>query len=310
MADNFHHLGVLVSSVDVGRDRWAAVTGWTFSPVTRYRCEQWRDRSNLEPHLHDARLSFSFEGPPYIEMLEHLGSGTHSAQHGEGGHHLAFPSIDDNVVRTAELERLGVGIDGENIQDGRPILMFTERSALNDLHIEYVEDGHVHPNLKDDGTPVNVLPDGTTTLFDVDTVLRLRYQPSRSPVIDEIAVWAYDLEESARRWQEIVGYSFGPAVTVDNETFMRSDEGPPRIRLTQSDSPQTRGLAYIAFLWTQDLALRKKELTALQLRTMNEARDSRGRLKQFTTRPEDFNGVSLRFETALDPNAPNLRTSA
>ena len=46
MADNFHHLGVLVSSVDVGRDRWAAVTGWTFSPVTRYRCEHWRDRSN------------------------------------------------------------------------------------------------------------------------------------------------------------------------------------------------------------------------------------------------------------------------
>lgn len=305
--DTVHHVGVLTADLDAAREKWAAATGYTFSPVTRYRCVAYRDLNNPEPHLHDARISFSFEGRPFIELMGQTGEGTHSAKHGEGGHHLGFPVIPDNVVRAAELADLGIAIDGENIQDGRSILMFTERPALNNVHAEYVEDGHDHPDVKDDGSPVNRLPNGEKTLFEPETVERLTGAEPGGPLITEIGIVVADLGAAVARWGEVTGYTFaaaadaaasGAAASGAGELAVISDQGLPRIRLVQNDSDQSaEGLRFLILDHAADLEDRLAALEAAGVRVAKAVRDEQGVLTALWTDPADLNGIQLRYSS-------------
>ncbi len=146
-----HHVALLVADLEAAIDRWTAATGYTFSPIGRYRTEQYADNSNPCPHHHDARIAFSKEGPPYIELMEFTGEGTHSAAEGEGFHHLGFMDYPDVDGRLTELAKLGLGHDGMALQDdGRILLFFTDKADLNGMRLEYVAE-LPQPIVKDDG---------------------------------------------------------------------------------------------------------------------------------------------------------------
>ncbi|RLP74780.1 hypothetical protein D9V32_12125 [Mycetocola tolaasinivorans] len=146
------HIGILVENLEESIVAWEKATGYTFGPIGRYRTERWRDHSDATPHPHDARISFSAEGPPFIELMEFHGEGTHSAKEGEGFHHFGFLDYPEVESKMAELAEAGIGHDGESLDEGgRPILWFTEKRDLNGIRLEFVA-ATPQPVVADDGS--------------------------------------------------------------------------------------------------------------------------------------------------------------
>lgn len=151
------HIGILVPNLEEAIERWSAALGYTFSPIGRYRTHKYADRNNPELHYHDARISFSKEGPPRIELMEVTGEGTHGPNE-IGVHHFGFPGTTDVDARRGELASLGIGDDGLSYNDeGQLILWFTEKSALDGIRLEFVSPlpGRT---VADDGSPLWVDP--------------------------------------------------------------------------------------------------------------------------------------------------------
>jgi len=146
-----HHIGILVPNLEQAIEKWSDVLGYTFSPVGRYRTPNYADRSNPDLHFHDARISFSKEGPPHIELMEATGAGTHSLDQ-LGIHHFGFPGTADPRARMDELCGLGIGADGESFNDdGELLLWFTEKSAMDGVRLEFISP-LPGPTVADDGS--------------------------------------------------------------------------------------------------------------------------------------------------------------
>ena len=144
------HVGILVPNIEEAIELWTRITGYTFSPIGRYRTDRYVDSSDESPHHHDARMSFSKEGPPRIELLEVTGEGTHGPEQ-LGVHHLAFMGTKDPAGRMRDLAELGVGGDGTVYDDqGRVLLCFTDKADLGGVRIECVSPLPA-PTVADDG---------------------------------------------------------------------------------------------------------------------------------------------------------------
>jgi catechol 2,3-dioxygenase-like lactoylglutathione lyase family enzyme len=163
-----HHVALLVADLDAAIERWSEATGYTFSPVGRYCTDRYVDSSDPNPHHHDARIAFSQEGPPHIELMEFTGEGTHSVTQGEGFHHLGFMDYPNVEGRIKELGELGFGHDGMALQDDdRILLFFTEKADLNGMRLEYVAE-LPQPIIKDDGSEPYVDDRGFPALWPPD----------------------------------------------------------------------------------------------------------------------------------------------
>jgi catechol 2,3-dioxygenase-like lactoylglutathione lyase family enzyme len=147
------HIGILVPNLEEAIAKWSAVMGYTFSPIARYRTAYYSDSSNPEPHFHDARISMSREGPPYIELMGVTGCGTHGPQQ-VGVHHFGIRGIADVTARIAECAKLGVGSDGKSMMDdGRVHLCFTAKEDLDGIRLEFIAPFN-GPTVADDGGPL------------------------------------------------------------------------------------------------------------------------------------------------------------
>jgi catechol 2,3-dioxygenase-like lactoylglutathione lyase family enzyme len=152
------HIGILVPDLEAAIKRWSAVMGYTFSPIARYRTPSYSDHSNPEPHFHDTRISFSKEGPPYIELLSITGSGTHGPDEA-GVHHFGIRGIEDVDARIAECAALGIGEDGKSVMpDGRVHLWFTEKRDLDGIRLEFIAPIN-GPTVADDGAELPIDPE-------------------------------------------------------------------------------------------------------------------------------------------------------
>lgn len=152
------HIGILVPNLEEAIERWSAATGYTFSPIARYRTSNYIDHSDPEPHFHDARISFSKEGPPRIELMEITGVGTHGPEQA-GIHHFGFPGTPDCEGRLAELAQMGIGEDGRAVtDDGEILLCFTRKQDLDGVRLEFVSP-LPGPTVADDGSALWVDPE-------------------------------------------------------------------------------------------------------------------------------------------------------
>jgi hypothetical protein len=151
------HIGILVPNLEEGIERWSAATGFAFSPIARYRTERYEDHSNQTPHFHDARISFSLESMPRIELMEVTGTGTHGSTE-LGVHHLGFAGVPDPEGRAAELATQGIGHDGlSRDAEGRVLLCFTEKNALDGVRLELISP-LPGPLVADDGSELPMDP--------------------------------------------------------------------------------------------------------------------------------------------------------
>jgi catechol 2,3-dioxygenase-like lactoylglutathione lyase family enzyme len=152
------HIGILVPDLEEAIERWSRVLGYTFSPIARYRTCRYLDSSGESEHFHDARLAFSKEGPPRIELLEATGEGTHNRRF-LGVHHFGFPGTADPEGRVQELAGIGIGVDGQSFSDDEQLLLFfTRPEAMDGVRLEYISPlpGRT---VADDGSALPIDPD-------------------------------------------------------------------------------------------------------------------------------------------------------
>jgi catechol 2,3-dioxygenase-like lactoylglutathione lyase family enzyme len=144
------HIGILVPDLEHAIEKWSTVLGYTFSPIGRYRTSKYVDQHQPEWHFHDARISFSKQGPPYIELMEATGDGTHSLEQ-LGVHHFGIRGSDTRA-RQDQLCALGIETDGESWNDdGELLLFFTDKGAMDGVRLEYISP-LPGPTVADDGS--------------------------------------------------------------------------------------------------------------------------------------------------------------
>lgn len=323
------HVALLVANLEEAVDRWSRATGYTFTPIARYRTSGYRDRSDPQPHFHDARIAISREGPPQIELMEFTGEGTHSARHGEGFHHFGFTLTPDPRGQMDRLRDVGVGHDGESLgPDGDLLLWFTEPSALDGVRLEYVGTG-TPPIVRDDGSALPVLPNGMVNMWPAGAA-DAHAPPSSAPLIHHVGILVEDLAAARDRWAAATGYTFGPIHHYRTDHYAdRSDprphhhdarvsmtlDGPPSIELMEFTGNGTHsraegvGVHHLAFVDYPDLAARMAELAGLGIGDDGRSLTPDGRLLLWFTARNDLNGV--RFETvSLGPDPHPIFTES
>ena len=277
------HIGVLVADLERARERWSIATGSTFSPIFRYHMPGWTDFRQRKPHAVDLRQSISFNTDPWIQLIEFAPNGTHGAARGEGGHHLGFPPRD-GLVRQAELERLGLPIEGGSLLDGRWLIQFTDVEMLEGVATEWVESSPHHRNMKDDGSPLDALPDGTPSPFPAHLFDSSGGARPWSGIV-ELGITAADVAAAVPRWASVVDDSFD----VDEAGVAVSRATVPALRLLPLDAHATRRGLVSATIQVDDL-----EQTRLRLeraRVPFEAEDP----AWMAVRSGYLDGFTIRF---------------
>ncbi|MDR1213011.1 MAG: VOC family protein [Propionibacteriaceae bacterium] len=132
------HIGFLVPDLDAAIARWSAATGYTFGPIARFQAARYLDHAGPELRLQEPRITFSVEGPPYIELMETTGLGTHDE--GQlGVHHLGFRGLTDLGRQLQRLDAAGLGHDGVAFDAAdQVVLFFTEPAALDGIRLELI----------------------------------------------------------------------------------------------------------------------------------------------------------------------------
>ncbi|MFT4123135.1 MAG: VOC family protein [Microbacteriaceae bacterium] len=311
------HIGIIVGDLENAIERWSAVTGYTFSEISRYRTDRYCDHSEPTPHHHDARIALSVEGEPHIELMEFTGEGTHSAKHGEGFHHFGFTGTVDLEGRMAELRALGVRHDGRSFDpEGRLLLWFTDRDDLNGIRLEYVSPA-TPPIVTDAGQRFPLLPDGMVDIF-----RGAAPTPGFRP-INHFGVMTADIERARERWSAVTGWRFGPVTRYRTPSYVdRSDprphlhdartsmtlDGPPHVELMEfhgsgtHSRAQGEGLHHVAFVDDEPIEPLVTAVHALGIGEDGRASTPAGDILLSFTHKPDLNGIRLEFVTLAFPH--------
>ena len=283
------HIGILVADLETARGHWSNVLNESFSPIVRYRSAAWSDLANPSAHANDLRQAVYIGVNPSIEIQEFGNNGTHAVSRGEGGHHIAFAPIVDNSTLRRELAELGIEMDGASNYYGRSIVQFTDARALNNVATEWIEASPGHHDLRDDGSPVDRLPDGSSTVFDAKTILAFNGQRPPSG-IREFGVLVTNLDKAIACWSAVTGYTFDTSTNSERSAVSRG--AVPAIRLVEaSDAPAREGL-YYAVVETRNIELTLERLRCSGVPLVNATSGTHG---QAEIDPAYLNGFSLRF---------------
>jgi hypothetical protein len=265
-----------------------------FSPTVRYRSAAWSDLADASPHTNDLRQAVYIGANPSIEIQEFGNNGTHAASRGEGGHHVAFAPIADNSAVRRELAKLGIGMDGVSDYDGRSIIQFTDARALNNVATEWIEASPGHLDLKDDGSPVDGLPDGSPTVFDAETILSFEGRRPTSGIV-EFGVLVANLDKAIETWSAVTGYTFDAAAKSERSAVSRGII--PALRLVElRHAPAREGLSY-AVVETDSMEATLERLRRASVPLVDKSGAMPGHVD---VHPGYLNGFSLRFEAGRE----------
>jgi hypothetical protein len=281
------HIGILVADLETARRNWANAMGASFSPIVRYRSTAWSGLDDPTPHANDLRQAIFIGVDPSIEIQEFVNNGSHASSRGEGGHHLSFPPVSDNNARQRELAELGIGMAGGANHDGRWIIQFSDGRPLNNVCTEWVEESPGHLDLKDDGSPVNRLPDGSSTVFDPETIIAIDGNRPSSGIV-EFGVLVGDLSAAIETWSAVTGYVFD----TEGERSAVSRGTLPAVRLVESIGTPAREGLYYAVVETQSIEVTRERLLRAGVPLVDPASAASGSLE---VDPTYLNGFSLRF---------------
>jgi catechol 2,3-dioxygenase-like lactoylglutathione lyase family enzyme len=96
-----NHVGMLVEDLDKGIAHYAKALGLRFRPANVASFAVVEEDGVSAPA--DLIMTYSMEGPPYVELMQAMGSGVWSARHGIGLHHIGgfVADIEGEVRRLA-----------------------------------------------------------------------------------------------------------------------------------------------------------------------------------------------------------------
>ena len=138
-ATNLFHVGVLVPDLDDAVARFTEVLGLTFKDPAVAHVDRFEQKSRVEQL--DLRITWSIEGPPYLELLESQDNdGLYGREH-EGLHHIGLWEPDPETL----IERLvNLGLKNEGTQympDDRILATYTAPQELYGTRLEFIEAG-------------------------------------------------------------------------------------------------------------------------------------------------------------------------
>ncbi len=138
-AANFFHVGILVPDLEEGMERFAEVLGLAFKTPAVAHVDRFEQKSRVEEL--DLRITWSVEGPPYLELLESQDNDGLYGRAQEGMHHIGLWEPDPEAL----MERLtGLGLRNEGVQytpDDRILAAYTAPHELYGTRLEFIEEG-------------------------------------------------------------------------------------------------------------------------------------------------------------------------
>lgn len=132
------HVGILVRDIDAAAEAIGFALGIRFRPVDEVATPRWQAGDGTYSK-HSNRITYSVEGPPYIELIQGWGDGVFGLQNGEGLHHLGVWVDGPDRCRQI-LDRRGVAMAGRFVAPtGSSLLWFNEPATLHGLRVEYCD---------------------------------------------------------------------------------------------------------------------------------------------------------------------------
>ena len=138
-ATNVSHVGILVRNMDEAMDRFSEALGLTFKEPAIAHVDAFEQPSGTS--VLDLRITWSVQGPPYLELLESQDDEGLYGYHHEGLHHIGlWESKPEELV-----ERLiGLGLRKEATQytpRGSILATYTAPQELYGTRLEFIEEG-------------------------------------------------------------------------------------------------------------------------------------------------------------------------
>ena len=142
----YFHVGVLVADLDAAIERFSALLGLRFGPVSDTQTPV-QGATEVTEHV---LATYSLDGPPYIELIQGGGDGLFSLRNGEGLHHLGvwWPgTFDDYNGRP-----VGHGLSSEHricSASSEPNIWLTAPKLLHGVRLEFLD-----PTMRDQIGPL------------------------------------------------------------------------------------------------------------------------------------------------------------
>jgi Glyoxalase/Bleomycin resistance protein/Dioxygenase superfamily len=136
MAEPYFHIGILVKDLEAAMERFKKMIQVSFRPP---RVVQVIQEHMPGRNLADLRFTYSYEGPPYYELLEAHETGVFGLQQGEGPHHVGMWASDGRA-RLRDLQ--GRGLRPEIVHyssDGLLVFAYFEPADLCGTRIEILD---------------------------------------------------------------------------------------------------------------------------------------------------------------------------
>lgn len=138
-ATNLFHVGVLVRDMDEATGRFAAALGLTFKDPAIAHVDAFEQPSGMSAL--DLRITWSVEGPPYLELLQSQDNDGLYGFHQEGLHHIGLWEPDPEAL----MQRLvAMGLRNEATQwtpEGRILATYTAPAEMYGTRLEFIEAG-------------------------------------------------------------------------------------------------------------------------------------------------------------------------
>jgi catechol 2,3-dioxygenase-like lactoylglutathione lyase family enzyme len=128
----YFHVAILVPDLAQAMERFGRALGMTFAPPIRARIPGIEGQPGATADV--APVTYSRDGPPYLELIEAAGDGVFGAGRGYGVHHIGI-WVDD--PRAAARSLLGAGLRVEaGLDDGTDRVALTDPADLFGVRIE------------------------------------------------------------------------------------------------------------------------------------------------------------------------------
>lgn len=136
-ASNLFHVGILVPDLDEAIERFAEVLGLSFKEPAVAHVDRFEQGASVEAL--DLRISWSIEGPPYLELLESQDNSGLYGHHHEGLHHVGLWEPDPEAL-IGRLRNLGLGQEGtQYMPDDRILATYTAPAELYGTRLEFID---------------------------------------------------------------------------------------------------------------------------------------------------------------------------
>jgi hypothetical protein len=127
-----YHVAFLVKEIDVAIPHFERALGLRFRPPEPLTRVDDSDGSEEGPVL----STYSYEGPPYVQLIQGQPTGVYGIQRGEGFHHFGV-WVDDAAHCRQVLGEEGIRTEKQFGQEDQVVAWYSNPADLHGIRVEY-----------------------------------------------------------------------------------------------------------------------------------------------------------------------------